>query len=77
MVTPSRESVLAEIRALKAGIQKNMMADTVTLSSQAYSGAQLAARVELSVQAELDVQTARGALADALTRERQVRANEA
>lgn len=77
MVTPRRDSVLAELRSLEAGVQKYLGNRTVVLASESYTGAQLLARVGLSLDAATRLQAAKGALADALANDRKIKKSEA
>jgi hypothetical protein len=77
MVTPSRNDVLAELRSLESGVQQYMASDTITIASQTYTGAELLARIQVSLDSATSVQEARGALTDAIAKDRLVRKREA
>ncbi len=76
MVTPSRKNILAELQSLESGVQQYMANETITLASQTYTGAELLARIEVSVDSATSVQEARAALNDAIAKDRVVRKNE-
>ncbi len=77
MVTPSRQNILAELRSLESGVQQYMANETITLASQTYTGAELLARIQVSLDSATSVQEARGALNDAIAKDRVVRKKEA
>ncbi len=77
MATQSRESVLAELRALDTGVAKNMTGRTIILASESYTTSQLRARIKVSLDAETRVQVAKGELANALRDGKRVRGREA
>jgi hypothetical protein len=72
MVTPKRDNVLVELRALESGVQKNMMRETVTIASVDYTGPKLVERLGQCIDAAARVQAARAALAQALATEETV-----
>jgi len=77
MVTPSRDSVVAELRALRAGLEKNRSADSVNIGGRTYSVSDLIARIDVSLKADADLVMARAALTGALTHQRAIQAGEA
>jgi hypothetical protein len=66
MATPTRDEVIAELRGLQAGIQKNLATFTFIVASKTYSGAEALAVVETAVASAQAVLDARGTLSDAL-----------
>jgi hypothetical protein len=73
-MTVKRDRVLAGLRALAGGIQKNISRHpTTTIADKTYTGPQLLARVNVSVDSAARVQAAWTALAGALADDKRVR----
>jgi hypothetical protein len=67
MATPSQDDVLADLRGLQAGIQKNLATFTFIVAGKTYTGAEALAFVDSCIASVQAVVTARANLAGALT----------
>jgi hypothetical protein len=66
MATPTRDEVLAELRGLQAGIQKNLATFTFIVAGKTYSGPEALAFVETAIASALAVVEAHTQLRDAI-----------
>ena len=71
MATPKRADVLAELRGLEAGIQKNEATLTFTMNGKAWSGADALAFVQTAITSAVAVSNAQAALTEALLLDKQ------
>ena len=72
MTTPTRDSVLAELRLLESGIQKYPSNGNMTLASVTYTDADLLSRIGACIDAVAAAKLAHGALTEAIANEERV-----
>jgi hypothetical protein len=66
MATPKRADTLADLQALRAGVEKNLATFTFLLAGETYSGAQALAFLDTAIASGQAILTARGTLNDAI-----------
>ena len=75
-VTRPRDSFVAELRSLQAGIAKHMGAETCSLSGKDYTAADLVARLQVWLDAEILVEAAQARHAEAVAKSDKLRETE-